>query len=111
MPMPLAVIKHYADGREELYRGATFVDISPFLLRDIRAAGPQHELSYLASWSPGSNRVSTYAGLDTWISTPSVLIGEMELTPYPGDPENLFLLPPPAVSTAALPEPLSPPAP
>jgi TldD protein len=111
IPMPLAVIKHYADGREELYRGASFVDISPFLLRDIRAAGPQQELSYLASWSPGSNRVSTSAGLDTWISTPTVLIGEMELTPYPGDPENLFLLPPPQASTGHQAEPRSPPAP
>jgi hypothetical protein len=98
LPVPLAVVKHYADGTEELYRGASFVDIQPYLLREILASGPSVELSYLAAWSPNSLYVGDYTGLDTWLSAPSVLISELELSPYPGDPENLHLLPPPELT-------------
>lgn len=101
LPLPLGVYKRYSDGREELYRGASFVSISPFLLREIQAAGPQNERGYLASWSAGSLRSSDYTGLDSWISAPSVLIGEIELNPIPGDPDKVRLLPPPPVSQAA----------
>ncbi len=101
LPVPLAVMKHYSDGSEKLYRGASFVDIQPYLLREILAAGPQSELSYLAAWSPNSLYVGDYTGLDTWLSAPSVLISELELSPYPGDPDNLYLLPPPEIGLSS----------
>ena len=94
-------MKHYSDGSEKLYRGASFVDIQPYLLREILAAGPQSELSYLAAWSPNSLYVGDYTGLDTWLSAPSVLISELELSPYPGDPDNLYLLPPPEIGLSS----------
>ena len=99
LPLPLGIYKHYSDGREELYLGASFVSISPFLLREIQAAGPQNEQAYLATWTAGSLRSSDYTGLDSWISAPSVLIGEIELN-RSRHPDKVRLLPPPQVTHA-----------
>jgi len=103
IPLPLAVIKHYADGREELYRGASFVNIQGWLLRDILAAGPMIDQSFLAAWVPDSLQVGDYTGLETTIRAPAVLVGEVEISPFPGDPDNLYLLPPPMVEATPAP--------
>jgi len=99
LPMPVEIIRRYADGREEHLRGAQFAGVQRFVLRDIVAAGEQMEGSFMASTTGEPWTYGPTEGLPTWISAPSVLVGEMELVPSPGDPKTVPVVPPPALST------------
>jgi hypothetical protein len=100
LPPPVAIIRLYADGREELLRGAAFASVERFVLRDLVAAGPQSTSNAM------SPRYGTWAdlgpveGMASWTSAPSVLVGELELVPAGGDPRDKPVLPPPPVLTA-----------
>lgn len=97
LPPPMAVWRVYADGREELLRGARFAGVHRWVLRDIVAAGPQVEGSFMQNARGGdTSNLGPTEGLPTWLSAPSVLIGEMELVPDQGDPRAVPVLPPPA---------------
>jgi TldD protein len=97
LPPPVALVRVYADGREEVLRGAQFAGVHRWVLRDVVAAGDRVEGSFMASSEgSGNNTSSPTEGLPTWISAPEVLIGEMELVPAPGDPRDVPLVPPPS---------------
>lgn len=95
LPMSLVAVRRYKDGREEPIRGAAFANVQRFALRDIAAAGPQRELTYLADLSPGDRSSNLTAGFPTWLSAPEVLVGELELVPTSGDPKDIGVIPPP----------------
>lgn len=98
LPEPVVLVRHYADGKEELVRGAQFAGVHRWVLRDVAAAGANVDGSYMApSQSGGSfSSLQPTEGLPTFLSAPSVLIGEMELVPQPGDPRDVAVIPPPA---------------
>jgi hypothetical protein len=98
LPMPVEIVRRYADGREEPLRGAQFAGVQRFVLRDIVAAGEQLEGSFMASTNGEPWTYGPTEGLPTWISAPAVLVGEMELVPSPGDPKTVPVVPPPALS-------------
>lgn len=97
LPPPLQVIRVSAKGDETTLRGARFPSADRWALRDIIAATGRNEGAYLATRSgkPLDDDGPT-GGLPTWISAPSVLIGELELVPAPGDPREVPRLPPPS---------------
>ncbi|TNE86178.1 MAG: hypothetical protein EP330_23115 [Deltaproteobacteria bacterium] len=92
LPRPLAIVKVYADGREEVLRGAQFTQVQRYALRDIAAVGESTTWNYLASMGGAPVDATPTAGLPTRITAPSVLIGELELVPAPGDPRAVPLL-------------------
>lgn len=98
LPPPVEVIKRYADGREVRLRGAQFAGVQRFVLRDIAAAGPIVEGSYMASTSGEPWTYGPTEGLPTWLSAPEVVIGEMEIVPAPGDARQVPVVPPPALA-------------
>jgi len=89
LPLPLALVRVYADGHEEPLRGAAFVNVQRWALRDIAAAGPQVRGSFLAPFDPGGTSFSPVVGMPTWLSVPQVLVEELELVPVAGDPRDL----------------------
>lgn len=95
VPMPVAVYRLYADGREEPVRGAALAGLERWALRDVQAAGPQVEGDYLASFQPGGRPGSVNGGMPTHLSVPEVLVGELEIVPVPADPRDNPVLPPP----------------
>ncbi len=95
LPRPLHVFRLHADGREEPVRNLTFASVHRWVLRDIVAAGPQHQTTYLAPALSGQPTWAPTAGLPTFISAPNVLIGEMEIVPVSGDPKDAHVVPPP----------------
>lgn len=95
LPLPVAVVRRYRDGREEILRGATFAAVERWVLRDIQAAGPQVEGSWLAPFEAGGPAFSPIVGMPTRLAAPEVLVGEMELLPMPGDPRECPSLPGP----------------
>lgn len=95
LPPPVSVVRVYADGREEVLRGAAFASIDRWVLRDILGAGRQVQASYLAPLQSGYGALSPTEGMPSWISAPEVLVGEVELVPMPGDARDVPLLPPP----------------
>lgn len=98
LPPPVALIRRYQDGREEVVRGAVFTGVQRFILRDIAAAGVQRQTSYLIDGTGDPAGFTPTGGLPTWMSAPDVLIGEMELVPTSGDPRSLPIVPAPAVT-------------
>lgn len=92
VPMPLSVVKVYADGREEVLRGARFSAVQRYALRDIAAVGAPVTRDYLASHDGQPADSYPTSGLPTRITAPSVLVGELELVPAPGDPRAIRLL-------------------
>ncbi len=99
LPPPVGIYRVHSDGTEELFRGGAFVGVERWLLRDIVAAGPVTEAAYLAPPSGSSGGWSWLGpteGLPTWISAPSVLIGEAEIVPTPGDDQDRPVVPAPA---------------
>ena len=92
LPMPLSLVRVYADGREEVLRGARFTQVQRYALRDIAAVGEPVTLTYLASMGGAPVDATPTAGLPTRINAPEVLIGELELVPAPGDPRSVPLL-------------------
>lgn len=99
LPPPVAVVKRYSDGREELLRGATFAAVERWVLRDIVLAGPSSEHDYLSP--PSGNDWAGLApteGIASRIRAPSVLVGEIEIVPAAADPRELPVLSPPTAS-------------
>lgn len=95
LPLPVEVIRVYADGREQPLRGAMFSGVERWVLRDIAAAGEQVEGTWLAPFQSGRSIRSATAGMPTGMSAPEVLVGELEVVPMPTDPKNRRVLPPP----------------
>lgn len=75
LPPPSWIVKVYADGREEPVRGLDFADLDRRSLRDIAAAGPA------STWHSSH-------GPSRRLTTPSILIEELELAPK--DPADRF---------------------
>jgi len=96
LPAPVYVVRVYDDGREEIVRGAAFAGVHRWVLRDISAAGNQVEKTWFAPSDPGGSRSTPSNGIPTFISAPEVLVGEMELVPVSGDPNDKPVIPPPA---------------
>jgi TldD protein len=96
LPVPLALYKVYADGREEPLRGAAFTKVDRWVLRDIVAAGEQVEGRYLAPFEPGGMSFSPIVGMPTTLSVPTVLVEELELVPVNADPRSKPAVPTPA---------------
>ncbi len=97
LPPPVIARRVYADGREELLRGLGFAGVHRWVLRDIAAAGPANDLSYMAPFRPGSSTFTPIHGMPTWISAPEVVVGEMELVPRSADPRERPVVPPPGL--------------
>ena len=51
--------------------------------------------TFMIPSSPGGGLYSPTQGLPTLIHAPSILVGEMELVPAPGDPKSVPVLPHP----------------
>jgi TldD protein len=92
VPAPLAIVRVFADGREEVVRGARFTPVQRYALRDIAAVGSPHTLDYLASAGGSPADSGPTSGLPTRITAPAVLVGELEIIPAPGDPRDVPLL-------------------
>jgi hypothetical protein len=105
LPPPVHWVRRYADGREEPLRGGSFSGVQRWLLRDIVAAGPQRSGAYLAAEGDSDARYGRQpaSGLVTWLSAPDVLIGEVEVVPRSGDPDDLPAYPAPALASAPAP--------
>ena len=95
LPPPVVARRIHADGREELIRGLGFAGVHRWVLRDIAAAGPSVELSYMAPFRPGATTFTPIHGMPTWISAPEVVVGEMELVPRAADPRERPIVPAP----------------
>ena len=95
LPFPLAVVKVFADGREEVYRGGAFSGVQRFALRDIVAVGQPVEGTFMISGSPGDDLYSPTNGAPTWMQAHEVLIGELEVVPVPADPNDRPAIAPP----------------
>ena len=95
LPAPVCMVRIFADGREELVRGAAFAGVHRWVLRDIAAAGNQVEKTWFAPSDPGGSRSTPSNGIPTFISAPEVLVGEMELVPVSGDPNDRPVIPAP----------------
>lgn len=99
LPAPVAVYRLYADGREERLRGARFASAERWVLREIVAAGQQvNQVDYLAPFA-NSFANDMVSGLPTRVRAPSVLIGELELVPQSGDPQDLPIVPAPKLAS------------
>ncbi|MFT7518108.1 MAG: TldD protein [Kiritimatiellia bacterium] len=95
MAMPVRMFKVRSDGSEQVVRGARFASVQRFALRDIIAAGPQTQASFMIPSDPGGGLYSPTGGLPTWMSAPEILVGELEVVPAPGDPNDSPVLPHP----------------
>jgi hypothetical protein len=90
LPPPVQVVKHWVDGREEVFRGARLSGVQRWLLRDIVAAGRSVETDYLAPLTPGDcGGMRPTEGVVSRARGPVVLVGEVELVPDPGDPMDV----------------------
>lgn len=94
LPPPVEIVKVYADGREEVLRGARFASVQRFILRDIALAGPQRAGTFLAPMVGEYANLSPTEGMPTRISAPDVLVREIELVPTGGDPRDKPVLRP-----------------
>ena len=99
LPPPVSIERVYSDGRRETLRGAQFSSVQRWILRDIVAAGAIQQGTFMIPSSPGGGLHSPTQGLTTWMRAPSVLIGEMEMVPMPGDPKSKTSLPHPSTRT------------
>ncbi len=95
LPPPVWATKVYADGTEERLRGLRFAAADRWLLRDIIAAGPSVEATWLAPAFGGWGGLGPTEGLATRIRAAEVLVGEVELVPQSGDPMDTPIIPPP----------------
>jgi hypothetical protein len=95
LPPPAYVTQVFADGTERILRGVGFAAADRWLLRDIVAAGPRVEATWLAPAFGGWGGLAPTEGLATWTATAEVLVGEVELVPQGGDPMDVNLIPPP----------------
>ncbi|HMV65794.1 MAG TPA: metallopeptidase TldD-related protein [Myxococcota bacterium] len=92
LPSPVLAFRHYADGREEPVRGLTFGGVQRWALRDIAAAGPSVTRDWLGDYDDDVASLDPVGGVAMRLVAPSVLVGEMELVPVPGDPSEVPVL-------------------
>jgi hypothetical protein len=79
LPMPIEMVRIYADGREEPVRDASFVGVDRRLLKDLVLAGSSQTATHLmplSRWSRGPT-----SGLPVTLTAPNFLVGELELIP------------------------------
>ncbi len=95
LPPPISIVRVFADGREQPVRGAAFASVHRWVLRDIAAAGPAVEGTWYAPNELGGDRFTVTSGLPTFTRAAEVLVGEMELVPVGGDPDERPVVPPP----------------
>lgn len=93
LPPPVALVRRYADGREEIVRGANFAGVSRLVLRDLVAGAPVEGAWMASSEGPTETGLGPTEGLATWARVPSVLVGELELVPRQSDPNDVPVLP------------------
>ncbi|MEZ4319432.1 MAG: metallopeptidase TldD-related protein [Myxococcota bacterium] len=98
LPPPVEVVRVYADGREEVLRGARFASVQRFVLRDIALAGEQRTGTFLAPIAGDYASMSPTEGMPTRISAPDILVREIELVPTSGDPRDKPVLAPRAAT-------------
>ena len=96
LPRPVAVVRVYADGRQERVRGARFSGVQRWALRDIAESGPQVQGTFFLPSEPGQGLYAPTGGLPTRLTVPEVLVGELEVLPTPADPNDVPLIPHPA---------------
>ncbi len=105
LPPPVVIVRRFADGREELVRGAAFAAVHRYVLRDLVAAGPSLTVDRLDGWRGDPWNMDPVEGVVVRVTAPSVLVGELELVPASADPARAPRLPPagplpPAASSA-----------
>jgi hypothetical protein len=88
LPPPVAVSRVYADGREELLRGARFGGVDRWVLRDLIAAGKPVVRDYYDATDGEFASLGALSGTPARITAPSVLVGELEVVPDSGDPRD-----------------------
>jgi hypothetical protein len=101
LPPPLAVVKRHADGTEEVFRSAGFAGVERWILRDMVAAGASVELDFMAPLQGGYGGLAPTEGIASRVRAPTVLVGEVELVPAPGDPRQVPTLEPPRPGASA----------
>jgi hypothetical protein len=92
LPPPVEIVRRYADGREEVVRGATFAGVERFILRDIALAGPERSTTYLAPSSGEPHYMAPIEGMPTLLRGHDVLVREIELVPVSRDPRDTPVL-------------------
>lgn len=98
LPPPVQLVRRHLDGTEEVLRGAAFAGVERWLLRDVVAAGGSVEADFMAPLQGGYGGQAPTEGIASHVRAPSVLVGEVELVPVPGDPRELPALPPPPLA-------------
>jgi hypothetical protein len=88
LPPPVAVWRVYADGREELLRGARFGGVDRWVLRDLLAAGKPVVRDYYDATDGEFASLRALSGTPARITAPAVLVGELEVVPDSGDPRD-----------------------
>ncbi len=88
LPPPVAVYRVYADGREELWRGARFGAVDRWVLRDLLAAGKPVVRDYYDASDGEFASLGALSGTPARITAPAVLVGELEIVPDAGDPRE-----------------------
>lgn len=97
VPPPVALVRRYADGREEVLRGAAFAAVERWVLREIAAASGEARHAYLAAWDGDTSNLGPTEGRPSTLVVPeAVLLQELELLPMAGDPSAVHVLPPPS---------------
>jgi len=97
--IPLLVYKVYADGHEELVRGLQFHAFNTRSLRDIVAAGDDHNaLDFMDSTAPFDLVGLAGFTMEASVVAPSVLIDDLELHPVEGEQPKLPLVPAPEIT-------------
>lgn len=99
LPIPVSVYWVHSDGTRKELRGARFTGVQRWILRDIVGAGRTTNRTFMIPSSPGGGLYSPTQGLPTLLHAPSILVGEMELIPAPGDPKSVPVLPHPLSET------------
>jgi len=95
LPQPYALIQRFADGTERVVRGGGFASVERWVLRDIVAAGPMVETTWMAPRGHDYTGLAPTVGHPTRVSAPQILVGEMEIVPQGGDENEGRVLPPP----------------
>ncbi|HTZ72636.1 MAG TPA: metallopeptidase TldD-related protein [Candidatus Aquilonibacter sp.] len=102
--LPLMMYKVYvADGHKELVRGATLQDLTARSLRNILGIGSdstvfnylQNDEDGLAGTALGAFGSAAEGGIPSTVTTPSLLLDEVDVEGFHGEPRRLPLVPPP----------------
>jgi len=92
---PVAIVKVYRDGSEEILRSARFGTVVRTVLRDIVAAGPDVTRDVLSSSMGEDTYLGPVEGRVRRLTVPEVLVEELELIPSVPDRRKAPLVPVP----------------